>query len=177
VFFFSSRRRHTRFSRDWSSDVCSSDLSTILGKKIGVSVGSINHLYLLAVLESLGATPDDVQIINTAPPDLGVALQTGGLDVAISWDPWPLQNLEQVEGSYQVARGGGYIGFLGYIVATRDFVAERPEGGEAFPTARAGADQWIRENPTDAPGVASRWLSSLEPAIAEEAMQYNIEQL
>src|SRR5690606_40100656 len=27
LFFFSSRRRHTRFSRDWSSDVCSSDLT------------------------------------------------------------------------------------------------------------------------------------------------------
>src|SRR2546422_4202926 len=26
-FFFSSRRRHTRCSRDWSSDVCSSDLN------------------------------------------------------------------------------------------------------------------------------------------------------
>src|SRR5690606_39289949 len=26
IFSFSSRRRHTRFSRDWSSDVCSSDL-------------------------------------------------------------------------------------------------------------------------------------------------------
>src|SRR5690606_40533789 len=26
LFFFPSRRRHTRFSRDWSSDVCSSDL-------------------------------------------------------------------------------------------------------------------------------------------------------
>src|SRR5256886_2140957 len=26
VFFFSSRRRHTRFDCDWSSDVCSSDL-------------------------------------------------------------------------------------------------------------------------------------------------------
>src|SRR5207253_4717298 len=26
-FFFSSRRRHTRWPRDWSSDVCSSDLS------------------------------------------------------------------------------------------------------------------------------------------------------
>src|SRR5258707_6797492 len=25
-FFFSSRRRHTRYWRDWSSDVCSSDL-------------------------------------------------------------------------------------------------------------------------------------------------------
>src|SRR6266511_5667534 len=28
LFFFSSRRRHTRFSRDWSSDVCSSDLNS-----------------------------------------------------------------------------------------------------------------------------------------------------
>ena len=28
-FFFSSRRRHTRCSRDWSSDVCSSDLAKI----------------------------------------------------------------------------------------------------------------------------------------------------
>src|SRR5256884_1713400 len=27
LFFFSSRRRHTRCSRDWSSDVCSSDLA------------------------------------------------------------------------------------------------------------------------------------------------------
>src|SRR5690606_40348495 len=27
IFLFSSRRRHTRFSRDWSSDVCSSDLT------------------------------------------------------------------------------------------------------------------------------------------------------
>src|SRR5439155_11225664 len=27
-FFFSSRRRHTRWPRDWSSDVCSSDLVT-----------------------------------------------------------------------------------------------------------------------------------------------------
>src|SRR5258707_11744378 len=28
-FFFSSRRRHTRYWRDWSSDVCSSDLADI----------------------------------------------------------------------------------------------------------------------------------------------------
>src|SRR6266536_6118426 len=35
IFFFSSRRRHTRSTRDWSSDVCSSDLgigSAMLGE-------------------------------------------------------------------------------------------------------------------------------------------------
>src|SRR5260370_13999791 len=30
VFFFSSRRRHTRFKCDWSSDVCSSDLLELI---------------------------------------------------------------------------------------------------------------------------------------------------
>src|SRR5437762_7240563 len=28
IFFFSSRRRHTRYIGDWSSDVCSSDLTS-----------------------------------------------------------------------------------------------------------------------------------------------------
>src|SRR5690606_40725471 len=32
--FFSSRRRHTRFSRDWSSDVCSSDLKQLYGYRL-----------------------------------------------------------------------------------------------------------------------------------------------
>src|SRR2546430_4619295 len=41
-FFFSSRRRHTRFDCDWSSDVCSSDLAAVsrgatpLGRLLGL---------------------------------------------------------------------------------------------------------------------------------------------
>src|SRR5947209_11198816 len=46
-FFFSSRRRHTRYWRDWSSDVCSSDLqleglrslATVLGAHLLVERG------------------------------------------------------------------------------------------------------------------------------------------
>src|SRR5256884_5151458 len=39
-FFFSSRRRHTRCSRDWSSDVCSSDLAKELWWSAGCSAVS-----------------------------------------------------------------------------------------------------------------------------------------
>src|SRR5690606_41064361 len=42
-FFFSSRRRHTRFSRDWSSDVCSSDLSRDHPDE---NVGEVTAIYL-----------------------------------------------------------------------------------------------------------------------------------
>src|SRR5712675_1048070 len=39
-FFFSSRRRHTRCSRDWSSDVCSSDLH---GNQVAGLLGLLDH--------------------------------------------------------------------------------------------------------------------------------------
>src|SRR3712207_7046993 len=50
-FFFSSRRRHTRYWRDWSSDVCSSDLAE----------GSDRHRALLrsVAVEEPAAAADD----------------------------------------------------------------------------------------------------------------------
>src|SRR5690606_39757083 len=50
-FFFSSRRRHTRFSRDWSSDVCSSDLSLTSAFK---STTDAFAIMLACVLLALG---------------------------------------------------------------------------------------------------------------------------
>src|SRR6266513_6530516 len=44
-FFFSSRRRHTRSKRDWSSDVCSSDLRRVVSP--AVSLTTKNHPILL----------------------------------------------------------------------------------------------------------------------------------
>src|SRR5205085_5928464 len=43
-FFFSSRRRHTRFDCDWSSDVCSSDLAFPLKRfrRLGYTHAALN---------------------------------------------------------------------------------------------------------------------------------------
>src|SRR5216683_4668989 len=57
-FFFSSRRRHTRSDRDWSSDVCSSDLGAINGVTpsltVVVWIGVVTGLMaaLIAVAQS-----------------------------------------------------------------------------------------------------------------------------
>src|SRR2546426_12760342 len=49
VFFFSSRRRHTRLQGDWSSDVCSSDLS-VPPMKVG---GETDVVQVLALVEGV----------------------------------------------------------------------------------------------------------------------------
>src|SRR3989442_9775943 len=59
-FFFSSRRRHTRCGRDWSSDVCSSDLG-VTGRR-GWEASQI-------MAEALAAAP------LTSPADLKAVLE------------------------------------------------------------------------------------------------------
>src|SRR2546422_4424900 len=62
-FFFSSRRRHTRCSRDWSSDVCSSDLTfphelpvdSAAAAAAYVGVPSMDSLTLAFALEGVRA--------------------------------------------------------------------------------------------------------------------------
>src|SRR5439155_11112517 len=46
IFFFSSRRRHTRWPRDWSSDVCSSDLTRSFtgSSRAAVPINSVESL-------------------------------------------------------------------------------------------------------------------------------------
>src|SRR6266550_6070487 len=68
-FFFSSRRRHTRCSRDWSSDVCSSDLDWA---KIGVTV-NIKQTTTADLLGTYRAQKGQLVMINWGPdyPDPG----------------------------------------------------------------------------------------------------------
>src|SRR5699024_11860961 len=57
-FFFSSRRRHTRSKRDWSSDVCSSDLVYTLFREIQVQgkQRSLMGFVLLYTVQQVGVT-------------------------------------------------------------------------------------------------------------------------
>src|SRR5690625_7464188 len=52
-FFFSSRRRHTRWPRDWSSDVCSSDLCVRTAEEQGKELWDLSDQELTEISEHL----------------------------------------------------------------------------------------------------------------------------
>src|SRR2546430_14011701 len=54
LFFFSSRRRHTRFDCDWSSDVCSSDLTEYQANLLAQGHADAFHLNQYKILERIG---------------------------------------------------------------------------------------------------------------------------
>src|SRR3712207_6053958 len=78
-FFFSSRRRHTRYWRDWSSDVCSSDLEELteyyieLGVKVRYMHSDVDTLDRIEIIKSLRKGEIDVLV--------GINLLREGLDI------------------------------------------------------------------------------------------------
>src|SRR5216684_7450675 len=74
-FFFSSRRRHTRCSRDWSSDVCSSDLED-----------GLDHLESLAIARRLdvAAARQEAQVFAQALQVAKTSRFVGAVEVGVS---------------------------------------------------------------------------------------------
>src|SRR5256885_8697030 len=54
MFFFSSRRRHTRLQGDWSSDVCSSDLTIATAISTSLSLITLISIWLRRLLPEIG---------------------------------------------------------------------------------------------------------------------------
>jgi sulfonate transport system substrate-binding protein len=158
------------------SGIVKGDLSTLKGKKIAASFGTINHLYILATLEKAGLKPDDVTLVNTPPPDMTVALLAKGIDAFSGWDPWPIVAGKDVPGAVEIIRGGDVISYIGFNVALRPWVQANGETIEKFLAAVSEADQWMRKNPKLAAQVATRWIPGLKQDVAEAAMQFNIQQ-
>src|SRR3712207_6025159 len=93
-FFFSSRRRHTRYWRDWSSDVCSSDLTAWSWRSA----------------LSLGGGP----LVDDGPGDAG-DLVVGQADGALGVDPVD----DRVEAAHRVGATGGRV-VVGGVVERLD---------------------------------------------------------
>src|SRR5437868_11866959 len=73
-FFFSSRRRHTRSKRDWSSDVCSSDLVDAVAILDAAGFDKV-------IVETVGVGQDEVEIVKTADVSVVVLVPGMGDDI------------------------------------------------------------------------------------------------
>src|SRR3712207_8237732 len=103
LIFFSSRSRHTRCWRDWSSDVCSSDL--------GDDVSRLGELKELRVVQTLSAGTDWIE--DRLPEAVTLCSARGARDVPVSeWvvgallGAWTGPDRKRVGGGKRVDLGG-----------------------------------------------------------------------
>jgi ABC-type nitrate/sulfonate/bicarbonate transport system substrate-binding protein len=155
------------------SDIAKGNPKSLRGKKIGVPVGTIGHQYLFYTLQNAGLDPQkDVAVQNVAPADLVSALQSGSVDAIVSWEPVPLTALKNVQGSYEVLRGGGAIQYLFARWMSSQFLKEKPEAARKFVEAYVESMQFARQHPDETAKIVSKYFNGLDSSIIEKALSY-----
>lgn len=63
-------------------------LADLEGKNVAATVGAVNHFLLNYALQEVGLTDAQVNLINMDPDTAGVALLSGKVDAAVTWEPF-----------------------------------------------------------------------------------------
>src|SRR6266487_3075158 len=104
-FFFSSRRRHTRWTGDWSSDVCSSDLSP--GQ-------AVNELEKLLTDRGIGG-----RLVRVDEPAAGLAVLSVSRDLTV-WCHGGTVSWKTSDGSYERRLLSDLIDVAEQIICTHE---------------------------------------------------------
>src|SRR2546427_975264 len=112
-FFFSSRRRHTRFDCDWSSDVCSSDLVSAHWQLSGAQLGFLLSAGLFGMAGGSLLIAPWADRLGRPPPILACPALSGGgmLGSAFSHNALPLSAPRGLTG----LGVGGHLAFRNLI--------------------------------------------------------------
>jgi ABC-type nitrate/sulfonate/bicarbonate transport system substrate-binding protein len=120
------------------------------GKKIGVPLRTSSEFFTARVLDSVGLSVKDVQLVNLGPADLLSAVVRGDVDVASWWEPFGWKADEASGGKIQsLVRGKGYYTLYCPISARRKFVESRPADTVKFLAALRDAVKWLNETPSE----------------------------
>lgn len=63
-------------------------IADLKGKNVGVTLNQTSHYLLLQALEKEGLTDADVNLVDMTASDAGVSFISGGLDAAVTWEPY-----------------------------------------------------------------------------------------
>src|SRR5256885_7581153 len=167
IFFFSSRRRHTRLQGDWSSDVCSSDLKQ---DTAGLGAGALPGMRDIARHEGATARAADRDLVADQERDL--ALQDVGNFVAV---------VVQVERAFRAGWHGFFehhhaVGSVGAAQFRHDRATRRKALHRAFAglhdDALCGHGSLLSRVPQSGEGPTishwyRRWIAAISSASTE----------
>jgi len=153
------------------SGIREGDAKSLIGKSVGVTVGTTPENYLKAYLAANDMSMDDIKPVNLAVPDMATALSQGTVDAVVPWEPQVSQILRTQDDVTTVVRGGAYGRTVVGVMVTDEYFAEHPDIIEKYVVGAWQGDQFVREHPEEAAVMAQRYISGLNVEDATSALE------
>lgn len=100
-------------------------LEDVKGKTIGLPKGTVANVYLIKVLDAVGLSISDVNIINLQMDDAQAAFESGKLDGWVAWDPYITQNVNN--GKARIVESDTVVLSPTSLIAHTKFAKAHPE--------------------------------------------------
>ena len=155
--------------------VANKDIKSIAGfkgKKVAFNTGSVSDFYLTVLLQEVGLSQKDIEVVNMTAGDSGSAFVTGKVDVAVTWEPW-LSRGKATDHGYIIHDTSKKPGLVtDVMVASKDTIEKKADkvGGVVRAWAKA-VDYW-KANPDEANAIMAKgvggWLK--DPKVFAETL-------
>ncbi len=148
------------------------DVAGLKGKKVAFEEGSVSQFFLNALLKDAGMTQADIEPVNMAATDAGVAFAAKQVDAAVTWEP-ALSQGAKAEHGHLLLSSADKPGLITDVVAATDAtLKEKAADVKGFVRAWYKAVDFIKTNPDEANAIMAQgvggWLS--DPKVFAETL-------
>ena len=148
------------------------DIAGLKGKKVAFEQGSVSQFFLNALLKDAGMTQADIEPVNMAATDAGVAFAAKQVDAAVTWEPALSQGAKAEHGKLLLSSADKPGLITDVVAATTDTIANKKDDIKGFVRAWYKALAFIKSNPEEANKIMAQgvggWLS--DPAVFGETL-------
>ena len=142
------------------------EVSDLRGKRIGVSLKTINEFYLGRFLGLNGIEMKDIAPVDIRPGQFVDAIAGGDVDAIIAWQPYINQILEKEDDSVVVWPAQSGQAVYGVLVCSRGWLTQHTDAVKRFLKALAEAEDYLVHHPDEAKAIVRKRLNYDDSYIA-----------
>ncbi|WP_341250644.1 ABC transporter substrate-binding protein [Euzebya pacifica] len=131
----------------------------LVGRTVGVPGGPGFQIYVQRAVEAAGGDPDALEFVTAGEQsDLMASLAVGDLDAVALSDPAGCDAVSNIDGAFELLRGGGYIASRVGGITTAEFADANPDVVMSVTRALVRADHLIRTDSQQAAEIGTQWI-------------------
>ncbi len=148
-------------------------VSDLVGKRVGVTLGS-NGEYFFDVLLARHSLPvDDIDVVHTTPGAMLEALQSGALDAVATWNPQMSQARQRLADNGQAFGLDDLYAPYFMLLSRGDYINDNPDAVMRVLRALLRASRYIEEHPAQARKIVAAHLKTGVETLAQLSAFYD----
>lgn len=126
------------------------NIKDLKGKTVATELYSVDHMYLLQLLDKAGMSEKDVKLTNMSIPDAGTAMIAGKVDAAVVWEPYLSKAQRKGEANLLYSSKDTPDLITDSVIVNRKVAKDKKESVQAFVDSWYRAVDYWKENREDA---------------------------